>query len=87
MSGDADKNKGYKPRFFSSDFKEEHPDPKMEEHQLEVDKLKEYGVIITNIRRQLEDRAEELVREELEFQRDRQNELDTTPAGRILKDE
>lgn len=50
-------DKTYKPRFFSKDFIEDHPDPKMDEHRLDEKKLKEYGIIVTNIRRELEDAA------------------------------
>ena len=87
MGGVSGRNEDYKLRFFPPDFKEEHPDPKMEEHQLEVDKLKEYGIIITHIRKQLENKAEELFREELEFQRSMQNGIDINRGGRNLKDD
>ena len=52
-----------------------------------MDKLKEYGIIITHIRKQLENKAEELFREELEFQRSMQNGIDINRGGRNLKDD
>ncbi len=57
----------WKARFFSKDFIEQHPDPNMDEHQLSEKELKEYGILVTNIRRELEDEAEKQARGELLF--------------------
>ena len=60
----------WRARFFSKDFIDEHPDPSMEEHRLDEKRLKEYGVLVTNIRRELEVEAEEQARDELLFHQD-----------------
>ncbi len=49
----------WKARFFSKDFIDEHPDPSMDDHRLGEKRLKEYVILVTNIRKELEDQAEE----------------------------
>ena len=72
-----------KPLFFSKDFLEEHPNPKMANHQLTEKQLREQGVIVTQIRRELEDAAEVLVKEEMRFHKSIEEGEDLDPDALV----
>ena len=55
------------PRFHHKDFIAANPEPTVDAHRLSVDQLKQYGIIVTSIRKQLEDAAEVQVRAEMAF--------------------